>query len=220
MTPIGDAVIDLVGNQANSVRRAIVREIGKLVAVQHGAGRIGGGRDDEAVDRPFDRLQHRRGPLEVGFRAERQRHHLDAERLQDVPVSWKRRLRHHDPITRIEGCKKAENETARCANRHRHPLWVHGHAVSVSAVFCDHAAKGGLAEGFGIAERAVPKGALGGFKHPLGRSAPGLADFHMHDIMSGCGLRVGGGENVHREKSIDRRALTNFASMRRFGCLH
>src|SRR3546814_6417626 len=53
---IGDAVVDLVGDQADAVRRAILRQRLKRRAVQHRSGRIGGACDDQPVER---RLRHR-----------------------------------------------------------------------------------------------------------------------------------------------------------------
>ena len=212
-------MINLVGNQADSVGGTVVGQLGKLVAVEHGAGGIARRCDHKAVDRPFDRIQHRRRRLEVGFRAERQRHDLDTERLQTVSISRKCGLRYHNPIARIEGGEKGEHEGTGSAYRHRDPLRAHLDAVGALAVIGDRPAKGRLAQRLGIAERTVPEQALGGLDHPLGRPAAGFTDFHMHDVMACRRLGIRGRQDVHGEKRVDAGSIANFASIGGFNCL-
>ena len=82
---VGDAVIDLVGDQADAALGAVARERGERGAVEHRPGGIGGARDDQPVEAALG-VEQRGRRLEPGLRPGRDADRLDAERGKDVPV--------------------------------------------------------------------------------------------------------------------------------------
>ena len=91
----------------------------EILLAEHGAGRVGGAGQHEAVQRPVDGRELPGRGLEAGRGVDRDRHHLDVERPQDVAVGRIARHRHGDPVAGIEGGEEAQDEGARGAGRDR-----------------------------------------------------------------------------------------------------
>ena len=217
---IGDAMVDLVGDQPDAAGAAVAREAGELAGPQHGPGRVGRARDHEAVDRRRDRGQLLDREREAGLRTEADPDRLDPERPQDVLVGREGGLRHDHPVAGIEGGKEAEDEGAGRADRDDHLRGIDLEVVGRAIVRGDRPAQRRPAERFGIAERDPAERPPGRFEHRRGRPAAGLADLQMDDVLTRGGALGRRRQHVHRDERRDPGPLCDLEPWRRGGLRH
>ncbi len=112
---IVEAVIDLVGDEPDPRAFRGVDEIAQRRIRHHGAGRVGGARDQHALER----RRAMRGEQHLGRdRPARRlrrldRHRLAAERAEDVTIGRIARQRDRDPVAGLEQRQEGEHESGR-----------------------------------------------------------------------------------------------------------
>ncbi len=137
------AVVDLVADQAHAVGVAPACDGGQLVAVQHGAGRVAGRGDDQAVRARVQSLQRGDGRLVARLRPGLDHHGHQAEGGGDVAVGRVVGGGHGDAVAGVEGRQEHEREGGGGAHRDGDPRRVGGEAVPVQAMRGDAAAQRG-----------------------------------------------------------------------------
>jgi len=110
-------VIDLVGNDAHTVRAAPFDEVQNLPVRQHRSRGIGRARNDKSIlgDRHSGQQFH--GRLKPMGTVGDERHRLDIERGKDIPVariSWGSKS---NPIPRVKGTEERQYKRAGRARR-------------------------------------------------------------------------------------------------------
>ena len=215
---VGDAVVDLVHDEADGPLAAEGGQGRKILLAEHGAGRVGGARQHEAVQRPVDGRELPDGGLEPGRGVDRDRHHLDVERSQDVAVGRIARHRHGDPVAGIEGGEEAQDEGARGAGRDRDAGGIDLLPVPLAIVAGDAAPQGRQAQGLGIAEPGLAQRRLGGRQRRRRSTAAGLAHLEVEDIRPLRRALVRGLEHLHdderRDQPATRRPLAHLLPIR------
>ncbi len=205
---VDDAVIDLVGDEADAAGAAIVRDRDQVVGVEHGPGRVRRAGDDQAVERPR-RLEQ----LDRGLVARRlgagQRHRLDAEGVQDVLVTGIARLDERDPVAGVEGGEEAQHEARRRAGRHHDPLGRHLDPVPGAIVPGDPLAQRRDAERVGVAELLGVERGPRRLDHGCGRAGAGLADLQVNHIPASRLALIGSPQHIHYDERWDLTAARN-----------
>ena len=127
---IGQAMVNLVGNQADAVAMAIFRQSPQLAGGEHGARGVRGAGQDQPVRLGVERLQHGHRRLKPGLNPARQNHRLQPQRRRDIHI---RRVirggqRHRSPGSNADkyasgNAPEAPNVTAiRSGDRHPVPI--------------------------------------------------------------------------------------------------
>ncbi len=111
---VGEAMIDLVRDQRQAEAAGASAEIAEGIRHDHRARGIGRAHHEDAVQgsRFVSGLQQiGRGGEAILF-AQHHGHRLDAERGEDVAIGRIARLRHADPVARIEQCHEGQRNPA------------------------------------------------------------------------------------------------------------
>ena len=190
----------------------MARDGGELGRLEHGPGRVRRARDHKAVNRRLDRFEQLDRERERGVRAEAEAHDLDAERAEDVLVGGEGRLRHHDPVARVEGGEEAQHEGARRADGDDHPPGIDAEVVAGAVVLGDRRAQRRPPERFGVAERDRAQRPAGRLEDRCRWTPAGLADLQMDHVVAPRGAGVRRGQHVHGD---ERRDLGPFGNLER-----
>ncbi len=157
-------------------------ERGKRVGGHHGAGRIGGAREQHAGERARavcgDHIGGGQRPAIA--RRNLDRHRLAAERREDVAVRRIARTGDGDPVARLEHGEKGEHEARRGAGRDDDAAGIEVDAVALAVMGGDARAQRRDAERLGVADRP-PEGGLRGGACARRRRRRRLADLHVDD---------------------------------------
>ncbi len=206
-----EAVIDLVGDEADA--RALRRrhQAGERLAGHHRARRIGRASDQHALQRrlAMRRQQGFAGQRVTGLARGLDQHRLAAERGQDVAIRRIAGHRHRDAVARLEHREKGQDERARRSRRDHDPLGIHGAAISLAVMPGDPRAQRGNAQRRGIIDPPQFEGGVRGRDRGLRRRRRGLPDFHVNDMAAG---RLDPRRRRHHVHHHERR---NIASRRR-----
>ena len=141
-----------------------------------------------------------------------------------MPVARVSRRRQTNPRARIEESKKSENESARRARRHDHPLRGNRKAVPIAIKPGDAFPKCRHPQRQGVAETFTFEGLR--CRHPGAsrRRCARLPNFHMNDVVPGSLTLGGGAHHIHDDKAVDvaapSGALQHVQSAQRSGLLH
>ena len=202
-------MVDLVADQLDAAAFAVRRQRGQVVRGQHGAGRVGGAGDDQAVDAPVnlaELLQHRHGRLVPGLRAARQLDDLAAQRREDVAVAGVAGAGHRDAVADVEGREEREQEAAGRARGHDHVVRGDGQAVGVAVVRGDAGPQLGQAERDGVAEHVALQRVGGRQADGPGCGGGGLAGREVDQVAVGALPLACGGPDVHDVEGRNRGA--------------
>ena len=199
-------MVDLVRDHPDPPSVAEPRQRLQRGPRQHGPGRVGRARDDQALDRLVERLQHRHGRLKAGLRRGGEQHRLQAERLQRVAVGGIAGIGQRHPVADVERGEEGEHEPGGPPGRDHDALDRRGEVVTLSIVGGAARAQRQHAMGLGVADRTAGQGGLRRVEDGLRRARAGLAGLHVKDPRT-LRLTPGGGlEYLHREEGRDRGA--------------
>ncbi len=169
---VGDAVVDLVGDQLHVVGRAPLHHRCHALGRQHRARGIGRRGDHQPVELAGGSQQLGRGrPTGVG--PDGNRHRLDIQRQQCIAVARVAGLEHPDAIAGIERGEEREREPCRGTGDDDHVVGRHLHAVRLCVVPAD----------------APPQG----HRPRRIRVAQWIGTFHCRDHSRACSSRGAGG---------------------------
>ena len=195
-------MIDLVGYEPQPQAAAGLAQFRQRLAADHGAGWVGGAHGKNAVQGLlrmgfFDGLGRHDPAVGLG---ERDRHRLDAERLQDIAIGRIARCRDRHALPVIEQAQESQHEAGRGAGGHHHPLRSDAHAVGIAIVPGDPLAQGRDAERLGIADAAEIESGLRRLPGRARRRRRRLADLHVDDCIAPPLLGRGRAQHVHGKK--------------------
>ena len=115
----GDAVVDLVADQARAVRVAPRGQRGQFGGVDHRSGRVRRRREHQPGRRLGERLEMVDRRLEARLRAARQLDHVASERGEHVAIGRIARTGHRHRVADVEGGEERVQEPARRPGGHR-----------------------------------------------------------------------------------------------------
>ena len=217
--PVGQAVIDLVGDEPDPVALADIGDLGQPTRLQHGARRVGRAGDDDAGDglAPDGRVDLACGrhptPCGIGGKGNGRL----AERGQDMPVAGIAGRRQGDPGPLIEQRQEGQHEAGRGPRRHHHPLRCDGDAVALAVVPGDALAERRQPQGHRIAQRLAVERPFHGVERRARGGRAGLAHLHMDDLVPLGLARRSGLHHIHDDEGRHRAALGGPHGQRRPG---
>ncbi len=198
---VRDAVVDLVGDETHAALVAVAHELCEHASIEHGAGRVRRGGDDEPVERPGG-VEHlgRRRPAGLG--SDDDRHRLHAERDQAVAVARVAGLDDGDPGVAPERGEEREREAGRRARHDQHARRVDVDVVQIAVALGETASERFQPGSIRVAERSIERGPDGSDRR-CGRASRGLADLEVDHLEPAGGAALGG--EVHRHRVEQRR---------------
>ena len=205
-----EAVIDLVGDEADALAFRGLDQRAQRIARHHGAGRVGGTCHQHALERraPVRIEQHVRRDRPARRGRGLDQHRLAAERLEDVPIRRIARHRDRDAVAGLEQREKGEDETGRRSRGRDHARRLDRDAIGLGVVARDARAQRRDAERLGVVEPAVQRRARG-VERGRGRRGRRLADFQVDNPPAG------GFDARRRRHDVHHHERRNVAARRR-----
>ena len=197
---VGDAVIDLVGDQPDPGFGTVPREPGQFSGVEHGARRVGGAGHHQAVEPQS--VDHGGGRLVAGLRAAREVDNLAPQGVQDVSIRRVARAGQPHPAADVEGGQEGQQEPARGTGGHHDVRRIDQQAVGAVVVPGDGPAQWRDARRLGVAEQLGVQGAVGGGPDRPGCGRGRLAGGQVEHRLAAFGPPGGGGQHPH---DVERR---------------
>ena len=183
-------------------RGAGLAELLERIAIDHGAGRIGGTCDQQAVDTPcpgqlFDLLCTGRP---AGLRTCVDGDHFDAESRENLGVGRVSRHRQCNPRTMVECAQERQDKATRRACGHDDPVRRHVQSVGLCVVTRDPFTQGSNPQRLGVTDLPDIQSLARGFGNTPGRRSARLANLHVHDIAPRRLDPVGFAQHIHGQK--------------------
>ena len=200
---VGDAVIDLVRDQAQAAVGAVVGQGTQFLAPQHRSGRIGGAGDDQAVEPAIESVEKLGGRLEAVLRLGWNQDRLHTQRGQDVAVGRVAGRGQRDPVAGLESRQKGQQETARGACGRDDACRVHLDPVGLLVVPGDAFAQGRDAQRQGVTDTVAVQGPAHGLQHRWGRRGARLTHLHVQHFPAGGLAFIGRPHDVHHDEGRD-----------------
>ena len=182
-----EAVIDLVGNEADAGAFRRADQAGQRLARHHRSRRIGGTADQHALQRrPAMRRQQRfAGQGVTRLVRGLDQHRLATQRREDMAVGRIAGHGHGNPVAGSEHRQKCQNEPARRAGGDHDPVGVDRTAVSILIMPADSGPQRGNAERRRIIDPGFIERRMGRRYRDLRGRGRRLADFHMDHMPAG-----------------------------------
>src|SRR5699024_8778664 len=143
VVPVGDAVVDLIGNETYPVFGTPGGKLTHIVTAHHGAGRVIRGGKNETIERlprmQFGQLVH--VELEVRVHTDRDVHDLYIKCSQNVAVGGVSGSCQSHSIADVEGRQEACDERARGTGHHGDGFVIHVEIIPSAVVTRDRFAE-------------------------------------------------------------------------------
>ncbi|MCY1234263.1 hypothetical protein D9M72_468400 [compost metagenome] len=204
-------MIDLVRNERDLFRAAIVGQRFEAGPPRHGAGRVRRACQQYALQRPADLcsgpLQALRRQREAGLGIGLDLDYCQAESGEDVAVGRIAGPRDGDAVARIKQRKEGEIEAGGRSRGDCHPLRIERDTVALPVVAGDRGSQRQSAECVGIAKAPMLECVARSFESRLRRRVGRLPDGHRDHRVAGITAAGRLRQHIHRVKRFDGAAF-------------